>query len=253
MKLNTAILSLIATTLLCGCGASRQAATLEETLADALVDSKENPIEASNLLDTDYILLYFSAHWCPPCQAFTPKLVKFHKTNVGDHLFQTILISSDHSEKAMFAYMSETDMPWPAVRFRSPSAKTLDSIYSGDGIPRLVLTTPSGTIIADSFKGREYLGPQHVLDKLEELLTKRKPTPANRTTSVTNEPLPTPEQLIQKYKINGFGQGSEQDIAIINGQLTTKGSELEKGMVVENITSTYVEISHEGNRYRLYP
>ena len=23
------------------------------------------------------LLLYFSAHWCPPCQAFTPKLVKW--------------------------------------------------------------------------------------------------------------------------------------------------------------------------------
>jgi nucleoredoxin len=27
-------------------------------------------------LDDKYLLLYFSAHWCPPCKQFTPKLSK---------------------------------------------------------------------------------------------------------------------------------------------------------------------------------
>ena len=32
-------------------------------------------VPAADLDDCDVIGLYFSAHWCPPCKAFTPQLV----------------------------------------------------------------------------------------------------------------------------------------------------------------------------------
>ncbi|XP_049794656.1 nucleoredoxin-like [Schistocerca nitens] len=40
--------------------------------------------------------LYFSAHWCPPCKAFTPQLVEtYHKVRARGHRFQVIFVSSD--------------------------------------------------------------------------------------------------------------------------------------------------------------
>ena len=42
--------------------------------------------------------LYFSAHWCPPCKAFTPKLVEtFGAVKAAGKQFEMIFISSDRS------------------------------------------------------------------------------------------------------------------------------------------------------------
>lgn len=252
MKYGISILCSIVLLAGSGCGLFKKSASLDEMLKDAVVDRNGNPVSETGLLENNYLLLYFSAHWCPPCQAFTPKLVDFHKANGGGQLFETVLISSDHNETAMFDYMRETQMPWPAVKYQSAGAKELNRTFSGDGIPRLVLLDSKGHLLADSFKGREYLGPQSVLEKLKDLLAKRETDPVG-ISDATGEHLPTPEKLSKKYTINGFGKGSKNDIAIINGEFTEVGAELNKGVVVEKITPTYVEVSYEGNRYRLYP
>jgi thiol-disulfide isomerase/thioredoxin len=235
-----------------GCGEMKKAVSMEETLAGAVIDARGSALPVSVALNTDYLLLYFSAHWCPPCQAFTPKLVDFYNTQNGGTLFQVLFISSDRGEKEMLAYMQKTHMPWPGVVFHSDATKTLNKHYSGQGIPRLVLVNRDGKVLADSFKGREYLGPQAVIEELKEILSKRQVDPVGLS-ETTNETLPTPDKLARKFKVNGFGQGSKQDIAIINGKFTAEGAELEKGVVVEDITTTYVEVSYEGNLYRLYP
>ncbi len=252
MKLGTTLLCSIAFLLSCGCGSFKKSIAMEETLTRAVVDANGRDLPASKLLGTDYLLLYFSAHWCPPCQVFTPKLVEFYKANGGGKLFNAVLISSDHSETDMFNYMRETHMPWPAVQYGSDASKTLNKTFSGDGIPRLVLVNTKDEMLADSFKGRQYLGPQVVLEELKKILARRNTIPGEPSDADAKH-LPTPRKLAKKFKINGFGQGSEQDIAIINGKFAAVGTELDEGVVVEQITSAYVAISFEGERYRLYP
>ena len=245
MKYGMTILCLTALLITGGCDKQKNIAPMAEILAAAVVDLNGESVPAQSLLDTDYLLLYFSAHWCPPCRAFTPKLVNFYNTNGGGQLFDALLISSDHSEAEQFNYMKETHMPWSTVQYQSDAAKKLNKTYSGGGIPRLVLVNPQGEILADSFKGRTYLGPQVVLEKLKELLGDQKP--------VATQTDDTADTLAQKFKVNGFGQGTENEIAIINGQFTDVGTELEEGVIVEQVTTTYVEVSFEGKRYRLYP
>ena len=37
-------------------------------------------VSSASLANVPNVLLYFSAKWCPPCRAFTPKLVDFAET-----------------------------------------------------------------------------------------------------------------------------------------------------------------------------
>lgn len=141
---------------------------VQEKLVNATGDSASDV----DLSGPQYLLLYFSAHWCPPCRAFTPKLVEFYNANKKDKNFELVFISRDKNEAAMFEYMKETSMPWPAVKFDAVDSTGIRK-YCGPGIPCLVLTDAKGTVLADSFKGQDYLGPEQVLEALLAKLQKK--------------------------------------------------------------------------------
>ena len=62
------------------------------------------------------VAIYFSAHWCPPCRAFTPTLIKAYEAAKAAGLpFELIFVSSDHDEDGFDEYTA--DMPWPSVKF----------------------------------------------------------------------------------------------------------------------------------------
>jgi len=114
--------------------------------------------------------LYFSAHWCGPCRKFTPKLVDYYNQVVKDHPeFEVIFVSSDKSADAMATYMGEAGMVWPAIEFGKlanvPSLKK----YAGDGIPDLVVVDATGKVLADSYVRGKYVGPERVLDDLNNI------------------------------------------------------------------------------------
>ncbi|KAF7123828.1 hypothetical protein RHSIM_Rhsim12G0116600 [Rhododendron simsii] len=92
------------------------------------------------------ILLYFSAHWCPPCRAFTPKLVEiYHQIKAKDDAFELIFISSDRDQPSFEEYFSE--MPWLALPFEDDRKEYLDRIFKVQGIPTLVAIGPTGRTV----------------------------------------------------------------------------------------------------------
>ncbi len=114
-----------------------------------------------------YYAFYFSAHWCPPCRAFTPKLVEFYNAQEGKKKnFEIIFVSNDHDEKSMEEYIKGDAMPWPAIAFRSLERIKEISKYSTEGIPRLVLVDREGKIISDSYEGETYVGPEKVMNDI---------------------------------------------------------------------------------------
>lgn len=120
--------------------------------------------------EPQYYAFYFSASWCGPCKAFTPKLISFYNENPGSKkTFEVIFMSRDNSEGDMEDYMKEDQMPWPAVRYRD--ADRIDEItkYRGNGIPCLVLVDRQGKVIADSYVNGQYMGPTSVMEKMGEL------------------------------------------------------------------------------------
>ena len=48
-----------------------------------LVKADGSKVQASTALTgKNVICLYFSAHWCPPCRAFTPVLKDFYEVSL---------------------------------------------------------------------------------------------------------------------------------------------------------------------------
>ena len=138
-----------------------------------LITSNGKKAKKINLKNKKYILIYFSAHWCPPCRRFTPKLVDFYNKFSKKGNFEVILVSADRDKKAQLEYMTSTSMPWPAVKLTKIRKSGLQS-YAGRGIPCLVMIKPDGSVVSDTNVNGQYLGPQKVLADLEKILSEKK-------------------------------------------------------------------------------
>ncbi|KAF7124237.1 hypothetical protein RHSIM_Rhsim12G0116900 [Rhododendron simsii] len=129
--------------------AKRDAQTLESILVsgdlDFVIGKDGHKVAISDLVGKN-ILLYFSAHWCPPCRAFTPKLVEtYHQIKAKDDAFELIFISSDRDQTSFDEYYSE--MPWLALPFEDERKEYLDRTFKVQGIPTLVAIGPTGRTV----------------------------------------------------------------------------------------------------------
>ncbi|KAF2286668.1 hypothetical protein GH714_023413 [Hevea brasiliensis] len=92
------------------------------------------------------MLLYFSAHWCPPCRAFLPTLIKaYQEIKAKDDAFEVIFISSDRDQASFDEYFAE--MPWLALPFGDERKASLSRKFKVRGIPMLVALGPTGRTI----------------------------------------------------------------------------------------------------------
>mmetsp|Transcript_5893 Transcript_5893/g.11817 ORF Transcript_5893/g.11817 Transcript_5893/m.11817 type:complete len:413 (+) Transcript_5893:46-1284(+) len=105
------------------------------------LEGKNGKLDASDLVDK-YLMIYFSAHWCPPCRGFTPELVKvYNKMKESRDDFELVFASSDRDEKSFNEYFGE--MPWTAIPFSNRDAKNeLSKMFEVEGIPSLVVLGP---------------------------------------------------------------------------------------------------------------
>ena len=96
----------------------------------------------------DFVLLYFSAAWCPPCQKFSPLLKEFYKACKDDPeiSLEIIYVSSDRDLAEFEAYYGK--MPWLALE--SQHHKTILSRKCHvAGIPSLVVLDGQGRFVTD--------------------------------------------------------------------------------------------------------
>jgi nucleoredoxin len=116
-----------------------------------------------------YTALYFSAHWCPPCRMFTPKLVEWYNDFKAKHPdFELVFVSSDQDEAAMKEYIEGDKMPWPYVKFDKAKEEIFRK-YSSDGIPYLVLIDENGKDLTGQ-SGNEWQAPDDVLAEIEKIV-----------------------------------------------------------------------------------
>jgi len=137
-----------------------------------LDDGEIKDFDVSTLKDVKYWAFYYSASWCPPCRAFTPKLVDFYKYFKKSHPnFELIFVGNDGTQDLMLAYMKADKMPWPSMKYPDLDQGNVSvKKYFGPGIPDLVLTDDKGKVLSDSFVGGNYRGPTAVMDDIKRLV-----------------------------------------------------------------------------------
>eukprot|EP00995_Heteronema_vittatum_P009450 NODE_4781_length_553_cov_82.509921_g3494_i0.p1 GENE.NODE_4781_length_553_cov_82.509921_g3494_i0~~NODE_4781_length_553_cov_82.509921_g3494_i0.p1 ORF type:complete len:140 (+),score=28.59 NODE_4781_length_553_cov_82.509921_g3494_i0:43-420(+) len=112
---------------------------------------------------------YFSAHWCPPCRGFTPKLSEAYKAIKAAHPeFEIIFVTSDRDEASFKEYFAS--MPFLALPFGDQSIPTLKKQFNITGIPALVIVDGDGNLITKDGRNivhaDEAAGYTNVWDKL---------------------------------------------------------------------------------------
>ena len=123
--------------------------TLEEKLL-SILPKEFNKGENSEKFDINSVPifgLYFSAHWCPPCQRFTPKLIKFYNSaNKNKKEIEIIFCSFDKEESQFKEYYGK--MPWLAIKYNEKDKnKELANIFKIDGIPTFIVFDNKGKIV----------------------------------------------------------------------------------------------------------
>ncbi|CAA2986345.1 probable nucleoredoxin 1 [Olea europaea subsp. europaea] len=127
----------------------RESQTLESILvsedSDFVIGKEGVKVRVSELVGKN-ILLYFSAHWCPPCRAFLPKLIEaYHEIKAKDDKFEVIFISSDRDQISFDEFFST--MPWLAIPFGDKRKLSLSRLFKVQGIPTLVAVGPTGKTV----------------------------------------------------------------------------------------------------------
>jgi nucleoredoxin len=98
------------------------------------------------------IALYFSAHWCPPCQRFTPMLANWYSTSLKDKGLEVVFVSSDRDQKSYDEYYGE--MPWLSVPYDAKAVKAaLDKKFKVEGIPTIILLDSDGNLLNKDGRG----------------------------------------------------------------------------------------------------
>merc|ERR1712159_584070 len=106
------------------------------------------------LADKKQIGIYFSAHWCPPCRGFTPKLSTRYKELKASGL-EIVFASSDRDRDACKGYFEEMG-GWLTLPYEERELKEkLSKKYKVAGIPTFVILDNKAKLV--SVKGRGFI------------------------------------------------------------------------------------------------
>lgn len=111
-----------------------------------VLHSKNGDVPVSSL-EGKHVLVYFSAHWCPPCRAFTPQLATFYRKYSKEKNFEIVFASWDQNRKEFDEYFQE--QPWLALPF-GESKQIMDKLQEAhriQSIPTLLVFDGEGKLV----------------------------------------------------------------------------------------------------------
>jgi len=117
--------------------------SMQELMEGAVLKKESATVDIKSAFEGKAAVgLYFSAHWCPPCRGFTPKLAEWYKKDLQSKGLEIVFVSSDKDEAMFKDYYAE--QPWLALDYSDRSTKNqLSKVCKVRGIPSFVIIDPS--------------------------------------------------------------------------------------------------------------
>uniref|UniRef100_A0A7E4W720 Thioredoxin domain-containing protein n=1 Tax=Panagrellus redivivus TaxID=6233 RepID=A0A7E4W720_PANRE len=113
-----------------------------------VVDADGNKHSAPEYLKDKVVAIYFSAGWCPPCRAFTPKLKKFYEAlKEANQNFEVVFISRDRSAEDLVEYYKDHHGKWLYVEYNPEFVDAWRAKFDVKTIPALKVVKPDGTVV----------------------------------------------------------------------------------------------------------
>jgi nucleoredoxin len=132
--------------------------TLQEVLTGAKIIGDGQELTGECLIGKVFAF-YFSAHWCPPCRAFTPQLAQWYTKDLKSKGLEIVFVSSDKDDEQFNDYFKE--QPWLALDFEDRKRKAqLSSMFGVRGIPALVIIDKDGSVITKEGRGAVSSDPE---------------------------------------------------------------------------------------------
>lgn len=96
---------------------------------------------AEALYGVDFVLVYFSANWCPPCHGVTPLVRAFYDAHHSTKKFTVVFVSLDNTESDMMEYFQQRHGDYYAVPFAQakPLATRWSALYGFANLPTLLV------------------------------------------------------------------------------------------------------------------
>eukprot|EP01056_Protomagalhaensia_sp_Gyna25_P001159 Protomagalhaensia_sp_Gyna_25__1158@NODE_156_length_4776_cov_112_214482_g121_i0_p3_GENE_NODE_156_length_4776_cov_112_214482_g121_i0NODE_156_length_4776_cov_112_214482_g121_i0_p3_ORF_typecomplete_len325_score42_31Thioredoxin_8/PF13905_6/2_2e25PUB/PF09409_10/5e15AhpCTSA/PF00578_21/7_5e08AhpCTSA/PF00578_21/8_9e03Thioredoxin_9/PF14595_6/3_3e06Thioredoxin/PF00085_20/5_2e06Redoxin/PF08534_10/3_1e05Thioredoxin_2/PF13098_6/0_00037Thioredoxin_2/PF13098_6/2e03TraF/PF13728_6/0_008TraF/PF13728_6/5_2e03Thiore len=119
---------------------------LATVIGDRLQADVNTVVDLSSI-NADIVAVYFSAHWCPPCQRFTPLLASMYRAAMlANKSFEIVFGSHDRSLIEFNRYYGQ--MPWKAIPYADHfRVQTLMTLYNFRGIPSMVVLDRQGNTL----------------------------------------------------------------------------------------------------------
>ena len=155
---------------------SAVSSNLVSTLGDKLRKGAdgETEVDTSGAVgNSQFIGVYFGAHWAPPCRKFTHSLKKnYEEANKdGGKKLEIVFCSQDGNLAAFKRNFS--DMDWYAINFDDKARiQSLQQTYGVMELPTLVIIDKDGQIVSQSGDTDLKGGTAKALEKWEGELAK---------------------------------------------------------------------------------
>ncbi|MBR4252256.1 MAG: redoxin family protein [Kiritimatiellae bacterium] len=138
---------------------------LREFFGKDLLTAKGKKADLADL-NGKTIALYFSASWCPPCRAFTPRLVDLaEKLQSEGKPFEIVLVGRDQTRQKALDYMESHHMTGYLVPPEADANKSLCTLYRVTGIPYLVVVDSNGDTLDASARATVQSSPDTAWEK----------------------------------------------------------------------------------------
>merc|ERR1712173_575815 len=112
-----------------------------------LIKKDKSTVAGKDALDgKKKVLVYLSAHWCPPCRHFTPMLKQAYDDELKEANVEVVFVSSDQDADGAFSYFNNDHGDWLLAPHGSDEGKELKTLCGVRGIPTLAMFKADGSL-----------------------------------------------------------------------------------------------------------